>query len=117
MARSTEDVLNHHLQTFATRDLSGVLEDFGDESVIITPDSVLRGPGQIKGLFEALFAEFAKPGASLNLTRRVVEGQIAYITWSAETPDNVYELGTDTFVVRDGKIVAQTLAAKVKPKR
>jgi hypothetical protein len=30
---------------------------------------------------------------------------------SAETADNVYEMTTDTFVVRDGKIVAQSFAA------
>jgi hypothetical protein len=28
---------------------------------------------------------------------------VAHIVWAAETADNVYELGTDTFVVRDGK--------------
>jgi hypothetical protein len=35
---------------------------------------------------------------------------------SAETVDNVYEMGTDTFVVRDGKIVAQSFTGKVTPK-
>ena len=33
-----------------------------------------------------------------------------------ETADNVYELATDTFVIRDGKIVTQTLAGKIVPK-
>jgi len=28
----------------------------------------------------------------------------------------VYEVGTDTFVVRDGKIVAQSFAGKMTPK-
>ncbi len=45
-----------------------------------------------------------------------MHGEVAYIVWSAETADNAYELGTDTFVVRDGKIVAQTFAAKATPK-
>jgi len=30
--------------------------------------------------------------------------------------NNVYEVGTDTFVVRDGKIVAQSFAARITPK-
>ena len=34
----------------------------------------------------------------------------------AETADNVYELGTDTFVVRNGKIVAQSYTSKLAPK-
>jgi len=40
----------------------------------------------------------------------------AYILWTAETADNVYEVGTDTFIVQDGKIVAQSFAAKITPK-
>jgi hypothetical protein len=35
---------------------------------------------------------------------------------AAETADNVTELATDTFVGRDGKIVAQSFAAKLTPK-
>jgi hypothetical protein len=45
-----------------------------------------------------------------------VDGDHAYILWTAETADDVYEIGTDTFVVRDGKIVAQSFAAKITPK-
>ena len=46
----------------------------------------------------------------------MVDGEIAFIRWSAVTADNTYELGTDTFLVRDGKIVAQTYAEKTSPK-
>ena len=35
---------------------------------------------------------------------------------SAETADNLYELATDTFVGRNGRIVAQSFAAKIVPK-
>jgi hypothetical protein len=45
-----------------------------------------------------------------------VDGEHAYILWTAETADNVYEMGTDTFVVHDGKIVAQSFAGKITPK-
>ena len=117
MAKSTGDILDHHLQSFGAGDINSILEDYTDQSVFITPNGdVLRGPQQIKTLFEALFAEFAKPGASLSLNQKVVEGELVYIAWSAETADNVYELGTDTFVVRDGKITYQTLAVKATPK-
>lgn len=118
MPKSTEDILNHHLQAFGAGDLAGILEDYTNGSVLITSEGkVLRGPEQMKPLFQALFAEFAKPGASFSMNQRVIEGEIAYISWSAETADNVYELGTDTFCVRNGKITSQTFAAKVKPKR
>ena len=50
------------------------------------------------------------------MDQQVVDGEIAYIKWSAETADNSYELGTDTILVRDGKIVAQTFTTKTTPK-
>jgi hypothetical protein len=40
----------------------------------------------------------------------------AYILWTAESSENSYEFATDTFVVRNGKIVAQSFAARIKPK-
>jgi hypothetical protein len=37
--------------------------------------------------------------------------------WKAETADNHHELGADTFVVKDGKILAQTFAGTITPRR
>jgi len=39
------------------------------------------------------------PAARLDLQALVAEGYICYIVWAAETADNVYEVGTDTFLV------------------
>jgi hypothetical protein len=70
----------------------------------------------MRPLFKAMIAEFGKPGATFSMKQQFVEGDYAYILWTAETVDNVYELATDTFVVRDGKIVAQSFAGKITPK-
>jgi hypothetical protein len=64
-----------------------------------------------------MFAEFAKPGASFEMIRQDVDGEIADIVLKARTADNDYELGTDTYVVRGGKIEAQSIAAKIVPRR
>ena len=50
------------------------------------------------------------------MNQQFVEGEYAYILWTAETADNVYEIATDTFVVQDGKIVAQSFTSKTKSK-
>jgi len=63
-----------------------------------------------------VIAEFGKPGATFRIKQQFVEGDCAYILWTAETADNVYEVGTDTFVVRDGKIVTQSFTGKITPK-
>ena len=114
---TTSDVLDQHLKCFGENDLDGVLADYSSDAVLFVPGKPLKGPNAIKPFFQALFSEFAKPGASFSMRQQYVEGDYAYILWSAETAENSYEAATDTFVVRKGKIVAQSFAAKITPKR
>ena len=114
---STSDVLDRHLKAFAEHDVEAVLADYSSDAVLFVPSGPLKGPDAIKPLFVALVSEFAKPGSSFAMQQRYVEGDHAYILWTAETADNSYEFATDTFVVRNGKIIAQSFAAKIKPKR
>jgi ketosteroid isomerase-like protein len=113
---STKDVIEHHLKCFGEGDLKGVLSDYAPGAVMFRPDGPLRGVAAIRPLFQTLIAEFGKPGTTFSMKQQSVDGDHAYILWTAETADNVYELGTDTFVVRDGKIVAQSFTAKITPK-
>jgi len=113
---STKDVLDHHLKCFAEGDLQGVLSDYAPSAVLFTRDRPMKGHDAIRPLFQALIAEFGKPGARFTMKQQFIDGQYAYILWTAETSENVHELGTDTFVVRDGKIVAQSYTGKVTPK-
>jgi hypothetical protein len=113
---ATGKVLDHHLQAFGSGDMEAILSDYTADSVLMTPGGTLRGQDELRPLFQTLFTEFAKPGATFAISQRVIEGEVAYIVWTAETADNVYELATDTFVVRNGKIVAQSFAAKVTAK-
>jgi ketosteroid isomerase-like protein len=113
---STKDVLDRHMKCFAAGDLKGILDDYAPDAVLFTPDGPLKGADAIRPLFQAIFAEFGKPGAAFKMKQQSVDGDYAYILWTAETADNVYEVGTDTFVVRDGKIKAQSFAGKITPK-
>ena len=113
---STKTVIDHHLKAFSERDLTGVLSDYAPSVVFFTQNGPLRGTEAVRPLFQTMIAEFAKPGAEFNIKEQFVDGDYAYIVWTAETADNVYELGTDTLIVRDGKIVAQSYTGKVTPK-
>ena len=113
---STKSVIDHHLKCFSESDLKGILSDYAPGAVMFTANGPLRGVDEIRPLFQVMIAEFAKPGATFHLRQQFIEGDHAYILWNAETADNVYELGTDTFVVRDGKIVAQSFTGKITPK-
>ena len=59
-----------------------------------------------------MFAEVA----SFEMQCEEVVGEIAYIVWSCETGTHSLPVGTDTFVIRDGKIVAQTFAGQISAK-
>jgi len=114
---STKDILDHHLKCFDEGDLEGILSDYAPGAVLFTSDGPLRGVDAIKPVFKALVTEFGKPGATFTMKQQFIEGDYAYILWTAQTADNDYELGTDTFFVRDGKIVAQSFTGKITPKR
>lgn len=105
-----------HLGAFVAGDLEAVLADYAEDAVVLTQDGTHRGRGEIAGLFEGLLAEFSDPDATLFLDEQLVEGEYGYVVWHGETPAAEYEFATDTFVVRDGEIVAQTFAGKVTPR-
>jgi len=114
---STSDVLEHHIKCFGEGDLEGILSDYAPEAVLFTPDGPLTGIAEIRPFFQAMLAEFGKPGTAFRMKVRSVVSDYSYVIWTAETVDNVYEMGTDTQVVRDGKIVAQSFAGKITRKR
>jgi len=114
---STKEVLDHHLKCFGEGDLDGVLSAYAPGAILFTADGPLKGADTMRPFYQAMIAEFGKPGAVFSMKQESVEGEYAYILWTAETADNMYEMATDTFVVRDGKIVAQSYTGKIMPKR
>jgi ketosteroid isomerase-like protein len=115
-AATTEAVVGHHLDCFYALDLQGVVADYAPDAVMIVPTGVLRGVPEIMPFFRDFLGEFAKAGATFDMRQQVIEGDVAYIRWAAQTPDTTYELGTDTFVVRNGKIATQTYAVNATPR-
>ncbi|MGA9039117.1 MAG: nuclear transport factor 2 family protein [Terriglobales bacterium] len=114
--KSTKDVLEHHLKCFGQGNLEGILEDYSPDAVLFMPTGLLKGLQAIKPVFQAIFSEFGKPGTTFVLHQQCVDGDYAYILWNAETADNLYDAATDTFVIRNEKILAQSFAAKITPK-
>ena len=86
---STAEVLDHHLNCFGESDLMGLLSDYTPGTVLFMSGGPLRGADAIRPFFQALFAEFGKPGAAFSLSQRFVESDYGYILWTAETADNV----------------------------
>lgn len=119
---STKEILDRHLMHFGKGDLEGIMADYAPDIVLLSPpvffcpDGISRGKAGARQVFQTIFADFAKPGASFTIKQLTIEGDYAYIVWSAETADHMYEPASDTFIIRDGKIVAQSFAGKITSK-
>ncbi len=104
----TEAVLGHHLESFGATDLEAIMEDFAEDSVVVTPDASFEGLAAIRGLYEAALPIFTSEMlANYTMDRQAVHGELAYILWNTGSS---IPLGTDTFIVRNGKIKYQTFA-------
>jgi SnoaL-like domain len=113
---TTQEVLTRHLDFLGKLDLAGIMADYADEATFFSQGGVLHGSDAIRQFFARLFDEFGKPGMSFDLLQQEVDGDTAYIVWKAESADNLFEIGTDTFIVRNRKIVTQNFAGKIMPK-
>jgi ketosteroid isomerase-like protein len=110
----TEGVVRRHLHVFLEQQgPDAIVSDYADEACFLSEGRAYRGKKEIRDFFEGFIAALP-PQAIANFALRSlrVEGDVAYIVWSAggELP-----FGTDTFVVRNGKIVTQTFAMHVPP--
>ncbi len=116
MSEETTRVLNHHLSSFAKGDVVEIMKDYTDQSILFTPDGMLEGLEKIKNLFVDFIPNYLPPGSNVKMIRQDVKENIAYIVWSGESKNYRFPIGTDTFVIKDGKIISQTFAAKIDPK-
>jgi hypothetical protein len=112
MRPSTQAVLEHHLEAFYVG-IDALMDDFTDESVIITSAATYRGLAEIRAFFIALIEGLpAGFDEAVKITRQEVAGEVAFLLWEAKP---WFPFCADTFVVRNGKIAYQTFAAVTAP--
>lgn len=104
----TQSVLDHHLNVFG-QGIEELMRDYGERSVLLTPNQTLRGAGEIRQFF-ARFLDGAGPEfwSAMSLEKVAVEGEIAYIAWTAAP---FVSVATDTLLIRDGIILTQTFTS------
>jgi len=114
--RTTAEVLKHHMDALGEGNVAETLLDYATEAVIVTSGGVIKGQAEIRAFFINSVTNVLPPGSSFELIKKVVEGEMAYIVWSAESPFYSIPLGTDTFVIREGLIVGQTFTGMMNKK-
>jgi ketosteroid isomerase-like protein len=115
MTRTPQEVFAHHAEALGAGDLDGIVTDYADDAVFITPDGVKRGKDGILEAFTKLLADV--PNADWALPTQIYEGDVLFLEWTAVSAATKVEDGIDTFIFRDGLIRLQTVRYTLQRRR
>jgi hypothetical protein len=107
MARTPQEIFEHHATALLAGDIDGIVEDYADDALLITSDGVRRGKDGVREAFTTLLGEL--PDAAWEVPTQVFEDDLLFIEWSAVAEKSRVRDGVDTFVFRDGLIRAQSV--------
>jgi ketosteroid isomerase-like protein len=113
----TKAVVEHHIEALGKGDLDAVMEDYTEDSVLVTAQGAAKGLDVLRAGFAGAIDGLFKPGAhEFTLDEIVVDGEVCVIVWHLTSEAVDVPFGTDTFIVRDGKIAIQSAAIQAVPK-
>ena len=110
--RTPQEVFQHHAEALIAGDLEGIVADYSDDAVFITPDGALHGTDGVRQGFTKLLSDL--PSAEWEVPTTIFEGDVLFIEWNAVSSNTRADDGIDTFVFRDGLIRAQTVRYTLK---
>lgn len=112
--RSPVEVLDNHLQMAKEDKLEEDLRrNYADDVVFLSQYGVHQGHEGAKYLYNQLSERLTDP--TFEYENRLVEGEMGFLEWKAKARNAVVEDGADSYLIRDGKIVAQTIHYTVQP--
>lgn len=112
--RTVEEVLEHHIKYLAEGNLEEVLLDYNDDSYLINTNGIVIGKDALKEFFRDSIENCLPPDTKQTIEVKRIHGELAYIVWKAESKYYHVPFGTDTFVIRGGKIIMQSFAGIMK---
>ena len=104
--RTPEGVFEHHAEALADGEIWGIVTDYSDDAIFISPDGIVRGKDGVRQAFVKLVGDV--PNAQWEL-KKVFADDILFLEWSADSAHTRVDDGIDTFVFRDGLIRVQTV--------
>ncbi len=114
MTRTPREVFEDHLRT-GTR---GTVEDdikrnYAPTVVLPSGDGIRRGHDGLREQAENCNANF--PTAHFHYGTQLVDGEVAFLERTATAEGTRVRDGADSYLIRDGRIVAQTIHYTVEP--
>lgn len=112
-ARSARDVFDDHLRLAQDRDFDAdIARNISPTCVFLTGRGAFRGHDGVRRL--ATMLQEKLPSGRWDYRLRLVEGNTAYLEWSADSGEAYVDDGADSFVIVDGLIVTQTIHYTVR---
>lgn len=109
LTRTSEEVFNHHMDAFLRKDFKELASDFTDESILISSAGTKAvGANAITEAYRELIGSFEE-GTTFAVKQVIMEGDVVFLEWTSDSPSSAVKDGVDTNVIRDGKIVVQTV--------
>jgi hypothetical protein len=106
MARTPQEVFDHHAQALMAGDLEGIVEDYADDAIFISPAGIKLGKDGVRQAFTDLLADL--PNADWSV-KTLFQDDVLFLEWAAVSAATQADDGLDTFVFRDGQIRVQTV--------
>jgi ketosteroid isomerase-like protein len=114
MARSTEQIYQHHMNALANGDFPAFIADYADDAVLMTMEGAHVGKNAIQTYF--VNALSAMPNSKISPTGHMVQGDFVLLTWTGVSDVATVPHGVDTFVIHDDQIRLQTVWFTIAPK-
>lgn len=107
-ARSAKEVLQDHLRESQDGSIVNDLRrNYAEHVVILTGRGIFRGHDGMRDLNRILTADL--PNATFEYRTQLAEGEVAFLEWTALADGARVHDGADSYLIRRGKIVAQTI--------
>ncbi len=112
--RSAREVFEDHLWQGKHGSVEEDFErNYAEDVVVLTGRGAYRGREGLEHLAGVL--REVLPYGTFEYRTRLVEGEAAFLEWTALSESAKVEDDADSFFVRDGRIVAQTIHYTVEP--
>ena len=106
--RSTRDVIEAHIARRRGGEVERDIErNFAPDVVVLHANGAVLGHDGVRTSAGRLHEQL--PDARFDIRALHVHEEYAYLEWSARSERYAVEDGADSFVVRDGRIVMQTI--------
>lgn len=127
-ADSAQVVLDRHVAAMKAANLDGVMADYADNTLVIAPhgiapgqkgvagNDVFSGKAEARKLFAVLTDKDHNPGAkAMTVTYEQRGNDVTLMHWVQFKGKPEQVSGTDTWIIRGGKVIAQIVAVDPAP--